>query len=168
MCSGMSFRISLRHSCSLLRLSGSGTSGMDDLMLQAVFGDLERRRHREDRLAVLDGHHAPRGEGLAVAAAIHLVDDGHPGIARAQEISVQRVADALVHGARGRDQRLAQDLAAEDALPAVLGRNAAEDVVLDTLKVEQRQQLGQSLLRAVFGRGVAEMLRSKPRSCASI
>ena len=79
----------------------------------------------------------------AVAAAVDFVDDGHPGIAGAQEIGVQRMADAILDGAVGRDQRLTQDLPAEDALPAVLGRHAAEDVVLDPLKVEQGQELGQ-------------------------
>ena len=38
------------------------------------------------------------------------------------------MTDAVLHRAGGRDQRLAQHLPAEDALPAVLGRDAAEDV----------------------------------------
>ena len=152
----MEFRISLRHSCSLFRAVGIGHVGHRRLVLEALFDDLKRRGHREDRLAVLDRHHAPRGERQPVAAAIHLVDDGHPGVARTQEIGVQRVTDAVLHGARGRDQRLAQHLTAEDALPAVLGRDAAEDVLFQPLKIEQRQQLSQRLPRALLPGGAVQ------------
>jgi hypothetical protein len=65
------------------------------------------------------------------------------------------MADAVVNGARGRDQRLGKNLPAKDALPAVLGRDAAVDILFDPLEVEQRQQLSQRLPCAFFpGRAV--------------
>ena len=85
---------------------------------------MERGGHGEDRLAVLDRHHAPGREAAAVANAVDLVDDGHRGIAGAQEIGVQRMRQAAVHRAMGRDQRLADHLAAEHALPADLRAQA--------------------------------------------
>src|SRR5690606_24597549 len=44
------------------------------------------------------------------------------------------------HGAAGGDGRLPGHLAAEDALPPLLGAAAAEDVALDLLQIEQVQQ----------------------------
>ena len=44
---------------------------------------VERHRHGEYRLAVLDRDDAPGGEALAVADAIDLVDDRHLGVAAA-------------------------------------------------------------------------------------
>jgi hypothetical protein len=51
-------------------------------VLEAVFGDLKQRGHREDGLAVLDRHDAPRRERETIAASIDLVDDRHARIAR--------------------------------------------------------------------------------------
>ncbi len=70
---------------------------------------------------------------------IHLVEDRHFGIARAQKISVQRMANAAFHRAIGRDKRLPQHLPAEHALHPVLGRNAAENIDLDGLQIEQAE-----------------------------
>jgi hypothetical protein len=85
---------------------------------------------------VLDRDHAPGREALAVADAVDLVDDRHLGIAAEQEIGVQRMRLAVLHGAAGRDQRLADHLAAEHPLPAVLGRAPAEQVHLERLEIE--------------------------------
>ncbi len=55
---------------------------------------------------------------------------------------MQRVHRPVVrHGADRGDEGLAGDLAAEDALPVVVGRAAAEDVDLDALEVEQVDEL---------------------------
>ena len=95
-------------------------------------------------MAVLDRHHPPRGEALAVADAVDLVDDRHLGIAAEQEIGVQRMRRPLRHvldGAAGGDQRLADDLAAEHALPARLRRAAAEQVHLERLEIEDGENV---------------------------
>ena len=59
------------------------------LVVEARLVGVERHRHGEDRLPVLDRDHAPGGEALAVADAVDLVDDRHLGIAGQQEIGVQ-------------------------------------------------------------------------------
>ena len=104
---------------------------------------MERRRHGEDRLAVLDRHHAAGGEALAVADAVDLVDDRHFGIAAEQEIGVQRMRRPAgdVDGAAGGDQRLPDHLSAEYALPADLRRAAAKQVQLELLEVEDVEQV---------------------------
>ena len=92
-------------------------------------------------LAVLDGDDAPGGEALAVADAVDLVDDRHLGIAGQQEIGVQRMRQHALDGAGGRDQRLADHLAAEHALPADLRAAAAKQVHLELLEVEDGEQV---------------------------
>ena len=112
------------------------------LMLQALFVDLEGRLEREDRLAVLDGDHAPRGEGAAVADAVDLVDDRHLGVARPHEIAVQRMHVPVgLDGALRGDQRLGDGLAAEDALPVELRAATTIQVVFQLLQVENGEKL---------------------------
>src|SRR3954447_17992781 len=97
---------------------------------------VERDREHEDLLTVLDRDDAPRGEALAVAAAVDLVNDRHLGIAADEEIRVQRMWRAALHGADRRDQRLPDHLSAEHALPAILWAPPAKQVHLDLLEVE--------------------------------
>jgi hypothetical protein len=120
-------------------------------VLEALLFGLKGRRHGKDRLPVLDGDHAARGEAAAVAAAVDLVKDGGLGIARPEEIGVQRMAGAALDRALRRHQRLAQHLAAIDALPAVLGRHAAEDVGLDGFEIEDFEEHRERKLGAVGG-----------------
>ena len=91
---------------------------------------VERRRQREDRLAVLHRGDPPGGERPAVPDPVHHVDDRHGGVARPDEVGVQRVHRPVVrHRAARRHQRLAGHLAAEHPLPPlVLRAAAAEDV----------------------------------------
>jgi hypothetical protein len=113
------------------------------LVREALLEQMERHRHGKDGVAVLDRHHAPRGKAAAVADAVDLVDDRHLGIAAEQKIRVQRMRRArrdVLDGAAGGDQRLADHLAAEHALPAVLRRAAAEQIELERLQVENFQQ----------------------------
>ena len=94
-------------------------------------------------MAVLDRFDAARGEALAVANAVDLVDDRHFGIAAEQEIGVQRMRRPRRHvldRAAGRDQRLADDLAAEHPLPARLRRAAAEQIHLERFEIEDLDQ----------------------------
>ena len=72
-------------------------------VVHAGLVDLERARHVENLLAVLDRNDAPVGEALAVATAIDLVDDRRAEVAAPQEIRVQRVARPPLDGAVGRD-----------------------------------------------------------------
>ena len=120
------------------QLVGRGDVRHLRLMGETFFVAVERHRHDEDRLAVLDRLHPPRGEALAVAHALDVVDDRNLGIAGEQEIGVQRMRRPLldVDGAAGRDQRLADHLAAEHPLPGHLRRAPAEHVHLELFEVE--------------------------------
>ena len=93
-------------------------------------------------MAVLARGDAPRGEALAVADAVDVVDDRHLGIARQQEIGVHRMRrPAGLDRAHRGDQRLADHLAAEHALPAGLRRAAAEQVHLERFEIEDVEQV---------------------------
>ena len=114
-------------------------------------------------MPVLDRDHAPRGEALAVADAIDFVDDRHLGIAAEQEISVQRMRRTNRHvfdRAAGGDQRLADDLAAEHALPARLRRPAAEQIQFERFEIED----GENVLKAEDMRQVPSACRDRRRA----
>ena len=92
-------------------------------------------------MAVLARGDAPRGETLAVADAVDVVDDRHLGIAGQQEIGVHGMRRPALDGAHRGDQRLADHLSAKDALPADLRRAAAEQVHLERLEIEDGEQI---------------------------
>ena len=92
-------------------------------------------------MAVLARGDAPGGEALAVADAVDVVDDRHLGIARQQEIGVHGMRRPALDRAHGGDQRLADHLAAEHALPADLRAAAAEQVHLERLEIENVEQI---------------------------
>src|SRR5204862_3547474 len=95
------------------------------------------------RSAVLDGDDAASGERLAVSDAIDVVEDRDGRVARPQEVGVQRVDRAVlgIDRAGGGDERLARDLASEDALAVLVGAHAPEDVDLAALQIEPRDRL---------------------------
>jgi hypothetical protein len=101
----------------------------------------EGNDHREDRLPVLDRRHPPRRETAAVAQPPDLVDDRHGRIARQDEIGVQRMRQAVLHRPTGGDHRLADHLSAEHARPSAFRADAAEQVHLDRLEVQELQQV---------------------------
>ena len=107
-------------------------------------------------MAVLARGDAPGGEALAVADAVDVVDDRNLGVARQQEIGVHGVRLPALDGAHRGDQRLADDLAAEHALPAGLRRAAAEQVHLERFEIENIEQIldgghwGRGLQRVKF------------------
>ena len=112
------------------------------LVVEALLGDVERGRQVEDGLPVLDGHDPAGGERAPVADAVDLVEDRHGGVAGAQEVGVQRVhRPVVVDGAGGGDEGLAGHLAAEHPLALLVGADAPEDVDLDGLEVEQRDEV---------------------------
>ena len=106
-------------------------------MLDALLWGVERALHVEDGSPMLDGDDASGGEGATIPDPVNLVEDGHGRIAWAQEVGVQRVHLAVLDGSPCRHQRLARHLATEDALALLVGLDAAEDVDLDWLEVEQ-------------------------------
>ena len=91
---------------------------------------------------MLDCHDTPRGKAAAVADAVDFVDNGDLGIAGQQEIPMERVRRPLRdHCAAGSDQRLANDLAAKNPLPADLRRTATKQIYLDGFKIEDGEQI---------------------------
>ena len=140
----------------------AGHVGHGHRVLQALLLDLERRRQVEDRLAVLHGDDAAGGEAAAVADAVDLVHDRDARVAGAQEVRVQAVHRPVGrHGAPRRDERLAGDLPAEHPLQRLLGPPAPEDVDLDPLEVEQRDELVQGRV----SRRACEAETGAQRSC---
>jgi len=106
-------------------------------MLDALVEDVERRRHREDRLPVLHGGHPAGGEGPAVTNPVDEIDDRHDRVARTQEVPVQRMdMEVLVDGPHRRHQRLAGDLTAEGPREHRLRRDPPEDVLLESLEFQ--------------------------------
>ena len=106
-------------------------------------------------MAVLDRLDVARGEAFAVANAVDVVDDRHFGIAAEQKISVQRMRRPgrhVIDGAAGRDQRLADDLAAEHPLPARLRRTAAKQIHFERFEIENINQFLDGGGHAVFPR----------------
>jgi hypothetical protein len=113
-------------------------------MLKARLPRLKRRRHAEDRLAVLDRHHPPRRERLAVADALDVVNDRPAHVAAAQEIPVERVHLPLArHRLLRRRQRLSQHLTAEHRAPAEVLALPAKQRVLEPLETKEAQELGE-------------------------
>ncbi len=116
-------------------------------------------------MAVLDRDHAARDEALAVADAVDLVDDGDAGVAGAQEIGVQRMRLAVgLDGARGGDQRLPDDLTAENPLPTILRAATAEEVVLERLQVEDAEQVLDGGCHGVLAR-IRRASRVRAKGC---
>src|SRR2546426_9564547 len=68
------------------------------------------------------------------------VEDRGRRVARAEEVGMQRVDVAAVHGAARGDQRLPGHLAAEDPLAVLLRAPAAEDVHLELPPGEEPDQ----------------------------
>ncbi len=116
---------------------GSRHLGHLELVLDAGFVYVEGAGHREDRTAVLNGHHPTGGEGATIADAVHLVEDGDVGISGAKEVGVQGVHEANVDRASRGHEGLGEHLTTEDPLALLVGLGTPEDVHLDWLEVEQ-------------------------------
>ena len=116
------------------------------LVIESLLEGLKRGGQVEDLRAVLNGDHAARGKVIAVARPVHLVDDGRIEVAATQEIGVQRVRGPALHRGRGRHERFAENLAAEDLRAADVAALAAKQVELESL---ERHDLEQILEQAV-------------------
>ncbi len=115
-----------------------GHVGHRVLVVEALLGPLEVGGHEVDAAAVLPGHDAPGGERAALPDGFDVVDDRNRGVARAQEVAVQRVNQVVRRrGPRGRDKCLRGDLATEDPLQLRVGLAPAEQVEIDLLEVEE-------------------------------
>lgn len=78
----------------------------------------EAARHREDGVAALPRLHRARAEGAPLAHALHMVQDGHAGVAREHEEAVVRVHDEV-----GRDCALGRLFRSSSAI----SKAASED-----------------------------------------
>ena len=135
--------------------------GHRELVLQPLLVVVERGLEVVDGPAVLNGDHPPGGEGAAVADAVDVVEDRRRGVARSQEVRVQRVHEAVLDGAPGRHEGLPGHLAAVDTLSFLVGLDAAEDVDLNRLEVEQ---VDEELQRGAHGAHVRR--RRRPGTAA--
>jgi hypothetical protein len=106
---------------------------------------VEGDRHGEDRMPVLDRPYAARREAPAVAQLLDLVDDGNSGIAGQDEIGMQRMRHAPLDGAASRDEGLADDLPAEDALPPHLRASASKQVDLEGLEIKDADEIANGI-----------------------
>src|SRR5215470_17914614 len=105
---------------------------------------MEGYGHRKNRLTVLNRHHASGGEAASIPDPVDFVDDRHLGIASEQKISMKGMRRSVrkpVNRAAGGNQRLANHLAAKNALPADLRRTASKQIDLDRLEIKDGQQL---------------------------
>lgn len=110
-------------------------------MLKTLLVLLERGAHGEDGPPVLDRLDPPGREAAAIANAIDIIDDVVVWIAREQEVTMQRMHGAVfINGLAGGGKRLAQHLPAVHALPADAGPWSAEQVVLQPLQSQGRDE----------------------------
>jgi len=98
----------------------------------------------EDGFAVLDGRDASAGKASAVARAIDEIDDRRREITGAEKVAVYRVrvARRVDRSLRG-DERLREDLTAEDATGADIAVESAINIDLERLEIEQSQEFVQ-------------------------
>ena len=78
---------------------------------------------------------------MAIAAAIHLIDDGTIEIAAAQEIGVQRMHVEAIDRVVRRHQCLTEHLSTIDLWTADVATLAAKQVDLESLEFELPQQI---------------------------
>ncbi len=123
------------------RLGVGETLGRLELMLEALFGGVERGREMEDGVTMLDGDDAAGRERSTVADPFDFVEDRDGRVAGTQEVGMQRVDGAVLDRSSGGDERLACHLATEHALALFVGALATEDVLLDLLEVEQADEV---------------------------
>jgi hypothetical protein len=125
---------------------------------------MKRGHHGKDRPAVLDRFHAARRKAAAVADAIDLIDDRYLRIAGQNEVGVQRMDKTGLDRACRRDERLADHLSAEDALPADLRAHAAIEVHFQPFEVENFNQGLNGIGHAKSSGGPVERCELRPET----
>ncbi|MCY1559041.1 hypothetical protein D9M68_960340 [compost metagenome] len=117
--------------------------------MEALLFVLERGAAGEDRLAFLDRRHPPSAEAATIAHTVDLVDHRQRGIARAQEIAMQRMHMAIrLDCLAGRRHTLAEHLAAEQLAETQVLTDATKEVLLDGFQAQQGDQFVQYLTHA--------------------
>src|SRR4029453_18059882 len=84
----------------------------------------------------------------AVANRLHFEHDRNGRIAGPQEITVQRMRTAFLHGATGRDQCLRHDLAAVESAACTLGMDATKKICPEGLEREDLDQVREPWMHA--------------------
>ena len=84
-------------------------------MFPSFFINLKRRRHVQDLLAVLNRNHPSCGETAAITGALDAVDHRDFRIPRADEISMQRMAEPTFNRPVSCGKRLGDNMAAKNA-----------------------------------------------------
>ncbi|MCY1420420.1 hypothetical protein D9M71_360410 [compost metagenome] len=121
------------------------------LVFEAFFVVLERRTARKDGLALLHRRHSAGAETAAIAYPVHLIHHRQAGIARAQEITMQRVHVAvLFHGLAGRRERLPQYLPAVQLAKTQVLATPTEQVFLNGFQAQQIDQIVQHMAHSRF------------------
>mmetsp|Transcript_22697 Transcript_22697/g.37370 ORF Transcript_22697/g.37370 Transcript_22697/m.37370 type:complete len:240 (-) Transcript_22697:8284-9003(-) len=111
------------------------------LMRPAVFIHMKRGGHVQDLFAMLDCNHTAGREAAPIAGAVHLIDHGDRGVARADEIGVQAMAEPVLDGLIGGGQRLPDHLTAKDTRRRLASLpRAAKQVHLQRLDRQEVQQ----------------------------
>ena len=100
----------------------------------------------ENLLSVLDGDHPPTGETVAIATAIHLIDNRGVDITAAQKIAVQGMTGTRLHGQRRGHQGLTQHLPTEDLRITDVTTFAAKQVELEPLERQQANQVSKEFI----------------------
>ncbi len=111
------------------------------LVLKPFLGVLKRRRKVQYRPPVLDGDDATIGKTAAVARPVNVVNDRRIHVATAQKIRVQRVRRPALNRMLCRRQCLANHLATKNLGAADVTAVATEDVLFDSFKLEERNQV---------------------------
>ncbi len=117
-----------------------------DRVVDPVVTGVERRQRAEDHLPVLDGVHVAGGERSPVTIAVDGQDGGPVHPARAQEVAVDRMGNAVVADRRRRGgECLSRDLAAEQpgrqCVFRVLGAEQVRVEGFERQQVDERRRL---------------------------
>ena len=129
-------------------ISGSGASGIGELVLVARLVDVERDRHVEDRVAALARDDEARGEGAAVADAVDGVEHRMARVAGPQEVAVERVGDGPASTVRPAATSACAATCPPNRRPQAAALVApAVDVGVDLLEVEELEEVVELVLR---------------------
>src|SRR5690606_41840566 len=91
--------------------------------------------------SLLDGGDGAGGEAAAIAGRLHLIDDRQTGIARAQEVTMNRVPLALRrHCLAGSGQGLSENLATEQLAKAKILTQTTQQILFYLLPRQQADQ----------------------------
>jgi hypothetical protein len=110
-------------------------------MFDPLFPDLERRRHVEDRLTMLDRHNPPGCITSTIADSVNFVNDGYLLIPRPEKIAMHGMRATPLDRLAGGDQGLAEHLPAEQVMPAGIAAFASIKIFIKPLKGEVLQKI---------------------------